>query len=235
MRVPKLLLVDDDRTISRALALALRTLYNVDCVSDGLQALERLESRSYSVIILDLNLPGISGLEVCQQLRDCDITTPVLILTGEDDTLTKIHLLDAGANDYLTKPFSLGELKARLRALTRHNAHLLSRPRLLTAGGLVLNRQTRTVTREGTAIPLRRKEFAVLECLMEQAGVAVSRSKLIRHVWPDSDEPWSNTIDVHVTYLRNKLDRPFSRPLIETVHGLGYRLAVPQSFTEERS
>lgn len=228
MHLPKLLLVEDDRPIARALALALRSTYAIDSVHDGAQALSQLSNCEYALVVLDLNLPDLSGLEVCQQLRARGITTPVLILTGESGVLTKIHLLDAGANDYLTKPFSLGELKARLRVLQRFGSSAAPRSRQLSAGGLLLNRHAHTITREGVTIALRRKEFAVLECLMEHAGSVVTRSTLTRHAWHGPDEPWTNTIDVHVKYLRDKLDRPFGQPLIQTVHGLGYRLALPQ-------
>ncbi|HXE10369.1 MAG TPA: response regulator transcription factor [Verrucomicrobiae bacterium] len=229
--LPKLLLVDDDSNIAKALALALRSDYAVDIVASGSQALFNASSEHYGAIILDLNLPDMSGTLVCRQLRDRGINAPILVLTAEHQVLTKINLLDAGANDYLTKPFSLGELKARLRVLLRERPASRPAAKQLEVGGLLLDRQTHTVTREGTAIKLRRKEFALLECLMEHAGSVVTRSTLIRHAWHDGEEPWTNTVDVHIKYLRDKLDRPFTRPVIKTVHGLGYRL-VPPSLPE---
>jgi two-component system OmpR family response regulator len=224
--LPKLLLVDDDRNIAKALALALRSIYAVDIAANGMQALFQVDNDQYGAIILDLNLPDISGLVVCQQLRDRGVNVPILILTGESQILTKINLLDAGANDYLTKPFSLGELKARLRVLLRNTPGSRPLQRQLSASGLLLDRQMHTVIREGVAISLRRKEFALLECLMEHAGNVVTRGTLIRHAWHGGEDPWTNTIDVHIKYLRDKLDRPFERAVIQTVHGLGYRLAV---------
>lgn len=223
MQLPQLLLIDDDRSIARALALALRGTYEVDIVGDGSQAISRGGSGEYRAIILDLDLPDVPGLDVCRRLRDEDILSPILILTGDDQVLTKIKLLDAGANDYLTKPFSLGELKARLRVLTRA---IPSRPRSrkLAVGALELDRSTHTVTREGSTITLRRKEFALLECLMENAGSIVTRTMLTRHGWHGAEEPWTNTVDVHIKYLRDKLDRPFEHRFIKTVHGLGYKL-----------
>lgn len=228
MQFPKILLVDDDRNIARALALALRHTYVVDIVANGEEALLCLRNDQYGFVLLDLNLPGISGLSVCQQLRQAGDNTPVLILTGENQVMTKINLLDAGANDYLTKPFSLGELKARLRSHIRHsaNSHIMSK--ILSVNGLLLDRQARTVTREGVTVPLRRKEFALLECLMEHAGTVLTRSTLTRHAWQGLEDPWTNTIDVHIKYLRDKIDRPFSQPLIQTVHGLGYRMKLLQ-------
>jgi two-component system OmpR family response regulator len=222
---PKLLLVDDDRSIAQALALALRSHYTVDIADNGMEALLKASNEQYVAIILDLNLPDISGLVVCQQLRDRGLSAPILVLTGESQVLTKINLLDAGANDYLTKPFSLGELKARMRVLTRNTPGARPLPRQLAANGLLLDRQMHTVTREGVAICLRRKEFALLECLMEHAGNVVTRGTLTRHAWHGAEDPWTNTIDVHIKYLRDKLDRPFDRAVIQTVHGLGYRLA----------
>lgn len=223
---PNLLIVDDNRNLTRALVLALRDSYTVDVAANGAQALSKIENEQYGAIVLDLNLPGMPGLEVCRQFRERNISVPVLILSGEDQVLTKINLLDAGANDYLTKPFSLGELKARLRAVIRTagkpERELLQRQ--LNVGCLLLDRQTHTVLRDGTAINLRRKEFALLECLMQHAGNVVTRPMLIKYAWHGGEDPWTNTIDVHIKYLRDKLDRPFSHPIIKTVHGLGYRL-----------
>jgi DNA-binding response OmpR family regulator len=217
--LPKLLLVDDDSSLAKALALALRDSYDVIIALNGTQALFKVDNEQYGAIILDLNLPDMAGLTVCQQFRDRGVSAPILILSGEDRVMTKINLLDAGANDYLTKPFSLGELKARLRALMRNAPERRPLPRKLKVDGLLLDRQMHTVTREGMSISLRRKEFALLECLMEHAGNVVTRTALIKHAW-------TNTIDVHIKYLRDKLDRPFEKPIIQTVHGLGYRLAV---------
>lgn len=224
MNLPRLLLIDDDRNIARALALALRNAYTVDIAGDGELAMAQTSERQYSAMILDLNLPGLPGLEVCRRLRDAGVDCPILVLTGESEVLTKITLLDAGANDYLTKPFSLGELKARLRALMRNRHPARYLPRRLAACGLLLDRRTHAVTRDGVSIRLRRKEFALLECLMEHAGNVVSRAALIRHAWQGAEQPWTNTVDVHIKYLRDKLDRPFETPVIQTVHGLGYRI-----------
>jgi DNA-binding response OmpR family regulator len=225
----RLLLVDDDRDIARALALALRTTYIVDIAFSGGQALARVDRQQYGVIVLDLNLPDFSGVVVCRQLRELDVTCPIIVLTADDDVLTKITLLDAGTNDYLTKPFSLGELKARLRVVLRTSAHSVLPSRRLAAAGLVLDRQTHAVSRQGVIISLRRKEFSLLECLMEHAGSVVTRGTLTRHAWRGGEDPWTNTIDVHIKYLRDKIDRPFpvTRPLIQTVHGIGYRLELP--------
>ncbi len=233
MQLPKILLVDDDTNIARALSLALRNSYAVDLVTSGEQALFQIDNREYGAIILDLNLPDISGLAVCQQMRFRGIRVPILILSGECQVLTKINLLDAGANDYLSKPFSLGELKARLRVLTRNTGQVTQLARQMNVNGLCLDRQTHTIKREGITIALRRKEFALLECLMEYAGSVVSRGTLTRHAWSGGEDPWTNTIDVHIKYLRDKIDRPFEEPLIQTVHGLGYRMKLVEPISIE--
>ncbi len=233
MHLPKLLIVEDDSSIARALALALRTTYVVELVASGEQALQYADNQLYSAIILDLNLPGISGLVVCQQLRQQGIILPILVLSGESQVLTKIMLLDAGANDYLSKPFSLGELKARLRVLIRSAGQIMLPARQIIVNGLCLDRQTHTVQRAGQTISLRRKEFALLECLMEHAGSVVTRSTLTRYAWTGLEDPWTNTVDVHIKYLRDKIDRPFEEQLIQTVHGLGYRLKLSRSLSGE--
>lgn len=221
---PHVLLVEDDRNISSTLKHALQSIYNVDVADNGRLALYKADNQRYDVIVLDLNLPDMAGMAICQQLRERDIQAPILILSGDSNVLTKIKLLDSGANDYLTKPFSLGELKARLRALIRITP--VSRPPAfrLSIAGLLLDRQTNQASRDGIDLALRRKEFAMLECLMEHAGSVVSRDTLSRYAWRDSDNLWTNTIDVHIKYLRDKLDRPFAKSLIKTVHGLGYKL-----------
>jgi len=221
----KVLLVEDDPSIAGALAQALRSTYNIDIAATGQLALYKVDTGHYDLIVLDLNLPDMSGIMVCQQLRDRGLKAPILILSAETNVLTKINLLDAGANDYLSKPFSLGELKARLRALTR-TSHKTSQPtNQLTMSGLHLDRKTHQFKREGKTIKLRRKEFAMLECLMEHAGSVVTRRALMRHAWQGAEDLWTNTVEVHIKYLRDKVDKPFgSKPLIRTVHGLGYKI-----------
>lgn len=220
----RILIIDDDNAINTALSIALRDGYKTDRALNGKDGLELAGSNNYSAVILDLNLPDFDGLAICQELRDRGCKAPIFIISGEDQVLTKIKLFDAGANDYLTKPFSLGELKARLRAMIRTSQHQLPKKRRLSASGLILNRETRSVQREGMVIKLRKKEFEILECLMENAGTIVSRSSITRYAWNGGDDPWTNTVDVHIKYLRDKIDKPFAEQLIETVHGMGYRL-----------
>lgn len=231
----KLLIIDDDHGIAQALALALKNTYQVEIASNGEQALCKVNNEQYGAIILDLDLPDFSGIYICQELRQRGVTAPILILTGTSQILSKINLLDAGANDYLTKPFSLGELKARLRVLMRSYSLNPVKSKKLSVSGLILNRESHAVSREGITIVLRRKEFALLECLMEHAGSVVTRSSLTHYAWPGEENPWTNTVDVHIKYLRDKLDRPFDTQLIQTVHGLGYRLAVRSPINLDRS
>lgn len=224
----RLLLIEDDRGIAQALAHALATTYSIDVAGSGQEGLRQAERYGYGMIILDLNLPDMSGLTICQNLRQNGVTAPILILTGEAKVMSKINLLDAGADDYLTKPFSLGELKARLRVLARRAVSDKPPKQRLTAGDLVLDSVTHQVERGGRLIKLRRKEFALLECLLQHAGTVVTRDILSSHAWRENEDPWTNTIDVHIKYLRDKIDRPFARPLIKTVHGLGYKLEAPR-------
>lgn len=226
--LPKVLLVEDDRSIAGALAQALRDEYDIDVASTGKLALFKVDTDQFHLIVLDLNLPDTSGIFICQQLRDRGVNAPILILSAETKVLTKINLLDAGANDYLTKPFSLGELKARLRALSRINSSTAHRSTKLVVGNLTMNRRTYKVERAGVEIELRRKEFGLLECLMEHAGSVVTRDMLAQSVWQASDDLWTNTVDVHIKHLRDKIERPFGDRLIRTVHGLGYKLEAFQ-------
>ncbi len=220
----KLLLIEDDREIATALCHVLAPVYTVTLVGTGGSGLRHALNGTYGMIILDLNLPDTNGLEVCQELRAEGCNTPVIILTGQTRVMDKIRLLDAGADDYLTKPFSLGELKARLRVLQRRGHRPGSGAEFLSVGELTLDRVKHQVKRAGHTIDLRPKEFALLECLMLHTGTVVNRSILGNYAWQNSDKPWTNTIDVHIKHLRDKLDRPFEWPLIQTVHGLGYKL-----------
>ena len=222
----KLLLIEDSHEISTALSRALFTDYCVDLAFNGRDGIGKTEIDNYDVIILDLNLPDMNGLEVCHILRKHNIKSPILILTGESKILSKISLLDAGADDYLTKPFSLGELKVRLRALIRRSGKRELSNNRIVVDDLELDVAEHLVSREGQLIELRRKEFALLECLMQNAGDVVTRENLCRYAWNANDDPWRGTVDVHIKYLRDKIDRPFPKRMIKTVHGLGYKLEL---------
>jgi two-component system OmpR family response regulator len=193
-----------------------------DIAGTGDDALWMAEAHPYDAIVLDVMLPGISGFETCRKLRNAGIWTPVLMLTARDGVGDRVAGLDAGADDYLTKPFSFAELFARLRALVRRGG--VERPTELVVDDLRLDPATRRVWRGEVEIRLSPKEFALLETFMRRPGQALSRLQLIEHAWDFAYENRSNVIDVYVRYLREKIDRPFSTSSLETVRGVGYRL-----------
>jgi two-component system OmpR family response regulator len=196
--------------------------YAVDVVSDGREAVIRGTATEYDVIVLDVMLPELDGLEVCRRLRAGGAWSPVLMLTARDAVDDRVAGLDAGADDYLTKPFSFAELLARLRALARRGP--VERPAVVKVGSLELDPSTRQVRRGTSEISLSTKEFALLETFMRRPGQVLARFDLLEHVWDFDYENRSNVVDVYVRYLREKVDRPFGVTSIETVRGAGYRL-----------
>lgn len=225
----RVLVIEDEPGIALALYKALRQAsYQVDTAKSGTSGLRKAAAKKFDVVLLDLGLPDMSGLTICKQLRDEGLKAPIIILTAESSVRTKVSLFDAGANDYITKPFSVEELQARIRACLRQVPKDPIQPKL-TVGELTLNSGTRTVERGGLSIPLRRKEFAILEYMMQHPGTAVSRASLMHYAWDSNEEGWTNTIDVHIKHLRDKVDRPFPTSLIKTVHGVGYKLEVSNS------
>jgi two-component system OmpR family response regulator len=221
----RVLIIEDNTAIVQALRRGLRGSYLITTAYNGVQGLHHAEANEYAAIILDLSLPDMAGLMVCRQLRRERITTPILVLTGDGATTKKVELLDAGADDYLTKPFSLEELKARLRVVIRRGTRSI-RSTKLAVGDLTLDTVTRCIERAGTPIRLRRKEFDLLEYMMHHAGAVVTRATIVDQIWEMSDGIWTNAVDVHIKYLRDKIDRPFAQPLITTVYGVGYKLEL---------
>jgi two-component system, OmpR family, response regulator len=193
-----------------------------DVAVRGEDALWMAGSTDYDAIVLDVMLPGIDGFETCRRLRSDGVWSPILMLTARDSVEDRVSGLDGGADDYLTKPFSFGELLARLRALARRGP--VERPVLLEVGDLRLDPATRQVWRGDTEIALSAKEFSLLEVFMRRPGEVLSRFQLLEHGWDYDYENRSNVVDVYVRYLREKIDRPFGRDSIETVRGAGYRL-----------
>jgi two-component system OmpR family response regulator len=230
----RILLIEDNRDIAVALREALKSSYTVVIASSGSEGFALVCQQDFDGIILDLNLPDTTGLQLCSDLRANGCHLPILVVSGDAAVMSKIRLLDAGADDYLTKPFSLGELKARLRVLLRVQPTLPRQNISLQVGNLLLDTNRCVVVRDGNTIQLRRKEFAILECLMRNAGQVVSRTSLGEYAWRDTDSPWANTIDVHIKYLRDKIDRPFEQQLIKTVHGFGYRLEAEAARITEK-
>jgi two-component system, OmpR family, response regulator len=193
-----------------------------DVASSGEDALWLARAHPYEAIVLDVMLPGANGFDTCRRLRSDGIWTPVLMLTARDSVADRVSGLDVGADDYLTKPFSLAELFARLRALARRGG--IERPTELVVGDLRLDPATRRVRRGETEVELSPKEFALLETFMRRPGQVLSRLQLLEHAWDFAYENRSNVVEVYVRYLREKIDRPFGAASIETVRGAGYRL-----------
>jgi two-component system, OmpR family, response regulator len=196
--------------------------YAADVAGTGEDAVDLARATPYDVIVLDVMLPGLDGLAVCRELRAGHVWAPILMLTARDGVADRVAGLDAGADDYLAKPFSFAELLARLRALARRGR--AERPTVLVAGSLRLDPATRRVWRGEAGIELSAKEFALLEAFLRRPGEALSRLDLLEHAWDHAYENRSNVVDVYVGYLRAKIDRPFGRRSIETVRGVGYRL-----------
>lgn len=205
----------------------------VDVSSDGQDGLYRASTGSYDLIILDITLPLIDGLEVCKQLRENRVSTPILLLTARDSVDMKVRGLDSGADDYLTKPFAFAELLARIRALRRRDRTEVNLR--LQIGDLVLDPLTRRVSRANQPISLTTKEFALLECFMRHPDQVLSRTVLSENVWDETFDSFTNVIDVYVNYLRNKVDRTFLPKLIHTVRGAGYVMRRPESTVESEA
>jgi two-component system OmpR family response regulator len=221
--VMRLLVVEDDPGMRTLLVRSLqREGYAVDAVDTGEDAVWSVQENDYDAVVLDAMIPAPDGFEVCRRMRAEGRWVPVLMLTARDAVPDRVRGLDAGADDYLTKPFALAELFARVRALTRRDP--LERPVTLRVGDLTLDPVSRVVRRGETDIALSPKEFAVLQELMRRPGEALSRTYLIDHVWDFAYDGGSNVVDVYVRYLRDKVDRPFGRDTIRTVRGAGYRL-----------
>jgi two-component system copper resistance phosphate regulon response regulator CusR len=222
----RILVVEDDPRLAGTLAKGLREQsYAVDIAPDGDRGVQLAVLNSYDAIVLDVMLPKRDGLEMCRTLRGRGSRVPVLMLTARDTVQDKITGLDAGADDYLTKPFAFGELLARLRALLRRGSELL--PSLLTVGDLVVDTRSQTARRAGRLIPLTAKEYALLEFLARHAGRVLGRAEICEHVWDENHDPWSNVLEVNINRLRRKLDAGGAAPLIQTRRGAGYMLAEP--------
>ena len=219
----RLLIVEDQPKLAQLLARGLREEgHAADVAGRGEDALWMAGAAPYDVIVLDLMLPGIDGLETCRRLRQLGVWTPVLMLTARDAVDDRVTGLDAGGDDYLTKPFSFDELLARLRALTRRA--LAERPVTVEVGDLRLDPGTRRASRGKAELALSAKEFALLELLMRRSGSVLTRDQLLEGAWDMSYERRSNIVDVYIRQLREKIDRPFDSESIETVRGVGYRL-----------
>jgi two-component system OmpR family response regulator len=221
----RVLVVEDETKMAGLLKRGLEEEGHVaDVARTGTDAVWLATEIEYDAMVLDVMLPDVDGFEVCRRLRTAGRWHPILILTARDGIADRVAGLDAGADDYLTKPFSFNELFARLRALWRRGAG--ERPALIRVGDLCLDPAARRVTRGETEVELTAKEFSLLEFFMGRAGDVLTRTQLIEHVWDFAYDGDSNVVDVYVRYLRQKIDRPFKRDSIQTVRGSGYRMRV---------
>lgn len=219
----KVLIVEDNQLLAASLQNVLKDFFIVDVANTGEQGLDLAIRTEYGVIVLDLGLPDMDGQHLCRILRDRGNMTPILIATGEKDPKKCVQLLDTGADDYVTKPYNTAVILARLRALMRRDPRI-NQDATLTVRDLVLNTDNRQVARSGQSIQLRKKEFDILEYLVRNRGRAVTRTMILNHVWEAGKESWNNTVDVHIKYLRDKVDKPFAEedPIIKTAYGIGY-------------
>lgn len=221
----RLLIAEDEKNLNKILARQLRDNgYTVDACFDGEDALDHIMMTDYDGIILDIMMPKMDGLEVLRELRAKQIDTPVLFLTARDSVADRVEGLDLGADDYLTKPFAFEELLARVRVLVRKKAG--NKTNVYTLADLTLDTQSREVKRGETPVSLSSKEFAILEYMIMNKNVVLSRDNLERHIWSYDYEGSSNMIDVYIRYLRKKIDEKFEPKLIHTVRGVGYVLKV---------
>jgi two-component system OmpR family response regulator len=219
----RILLVEDDVPMAAAVRRALRSAKVVaDVATNAADAMWMVRAAEYDAVVLDVMLPDVDGFETCRRLRDEGVWVPILMLTARDEVEDRIRGLDQGADDYLTKPFSLAELLARLRALARRGA--VERPAVITVGTLRLDPATSQVWRGEQEIELSAREFALLEVFMRRPGQVLSQQQLVDAAWDIGYEHRSNVVEVYVRYLREKIDRPFGIRGLETVRGMGYRL-----------
>lgn len=221
----RILIVEDEHKIAQSLKKGLeQENFAVDLCFDGIKGFDLASTEEYDAIILDLMLPGLDGITICQNLRSSSIHTPILILTAKGQTNEKVEGLNSGADDYLAKPFAFEEVLARVKALTRRPAHILTNT--LSADDLTLDTQSFEVKRGKTLINLSSKEFSLLEYLLRNKNKILTKDKIIEHVWSYDSDVLPNTVEVYMGYLRSKIDKPFStKPhLLKTVRGFGYKL-----------
>ena len=224
----KLLIVEDKKRLCQTVAKHLKDEgYTVDMCYDGSDALDYINGTEYDAVILDIMLPGIDGISVLKKIRAKKLNTPVLLLTARSSVEDKVEGLDSGADDYLTKPFALDELSARIRVMIRRSG-VERVDNTISAGSLTLDTEKKIAVREGKEIKLTAKEYSILEYLMHNKGIVLSRDKIMHHIWNYDYEGGSNIIDVYIRTLRNKVDAGFDQKLIQTVRGMGYVIKSEQ-------
>lgn len=220
-----ILIVEDEQKLSRALQLELEyENYVTGMAHDGKEALRLMREQSWDLVLLDIMLPELSGLEVLRRIRKTDEITPIILLTARDQVHDKVSGLDLGANDYLTKPFQIEELLARIRVHLRRPVPVHVKTDQLMVGDLTVDKNTREVKREGQTIELTPREFDLLVCLLEHKNIVLTRDQLIEHVWGYDYYGDTNVVDVYIRYVRQKVDKNFAIPYIHTVRGVGYTI-----------
>lgn len=220
----KILIVEDEHLIATSLKKGLeQEHYTVDIAFDGLEGYDLAASGEYDIILLDLMLPGLDGISICQKLRTENIHTPILMLTAKSQLDDKVKGFDVGADDYLTKPFAFEELLARIRALSRRPQQTTNK--ILTISDLTIDTTNYQVKRGTREIRLSSKEYSLLECLVRHAGQILNKDQLIQYVWSYESDILPNTVEVYIRNLRQKIDQPFKKKLIQTIRGFGYKIS----------
>jgi two-component system response regulator ArlR len=223
MKSYRILVIEDEKQIARFIELELiHEGYQVERETDGRTGLQKAEQNRYDLIILDIMLPGLNGIEVCRRVRQFS-AVPIIILTAKDDVASKVMGLDVGADDYLTKPFAIEELLARIRVIIRRESNQLTSPKFIVAD-LSLDLISYQVSRAGKLLELTKKEFELLHYLMKNQGIVLSRDQIMAQVWGYDYLGDTNNVDVYIKYLRKKIDDPYENKLIHTVRGFGYML-----------
>ncbi len=222
MERKKVLLIEDEVKLARFVELELRYEgYEVTVCHEGREGLQKAMEDSYDMILLDLMLPGLSGIEICRRVRKFS-QVPIIMITAKDETMDKVAGLDSGADDYLTKPFAIEELLARMRVAFKHARAEDSKKVVLEANGLVIDTEKRMVTVDGTVVDLTKKEYELLVYLVQNKNIVLSREQILNEVWGYSYIGETNVVDVYIRYLRSKIDEAFQRKYIHTIRGVGY-------------
>lgn len=227
----KILIIEDNPMLKKRLEQTLRKFSIVEQSDLGVTGVALASKHHFDLIILDLNLPDMDGIEVCSEIRSTNKDIPILILTGNKDDKTQVNLLNAGADDFMTKPFNIDALVARINSLSRRRKRS-EYEQLITVGDLTIDPTKRIVSRGETVIRLRRKEFNILEYLAQNTGRILSRDNIIDHAWSSTSAGWTGSVDVHIKKLRDAIDKPFGVNSVRTVYGVGYTLEP--AFSSER-
>lgn len=222
MEQKRIILIEDEVKLARFLELELRYEgYDVTVCHDGREGLEQIMEGNYDLVLLDLMLPGLTGIEICRRVRKSS-NIPIIMLTAKDETMDKVAGLDSGADDYLTKPFAIEELLARMRVAFKHAQKDSGKKTILEANGLVIDTEKRMVTVDGTVVELTKKEYELLVYLVQNKNIVLTREQILNEVWGYSYIGETNVVDVYIRYLRAKIDEAFSRKYIHTIRGVGY-------------